>query len=609
MVAMIGSGFLSGCVPVRSGSTRHLFDSAYSRPLTGLSFAALTCVFVSAQSPDAHAGRKISLRAEPIAQSQSTPRTILVSIRRQRLRLFDGNREIASSRVSSGMSGFDTPTGVFSILEKKVYHESNIYEGAPMPFMQRITWSGIALHAGVVPGYRASHGCIRLPYSFAKSFFGNTDVGGRVIITQDEVQPVAFQHDTLFRPLPENDPVPAPTQGATAVTHRVAANDTTADGKAALDTLVAGAAMANAAEPAPAQSPALPSDPNAKPRSRAEALRMLTAKLERLNTAMTAAEAKKAAASETAKAALRAAQEAEAKYASVRQPYEGVLRTAAAAESARAAAAQAYRSFLTRGPAPLLQEQPAPQTRNGRKGGVKTVAAPQPPVSPEDREFELEERLLDATVDADAARTSAAQGELVIADAKAAFNVADAAKAKAIAEVQQAIVELRTAQKDLIDARAEMVRRNKQLSIFISLKTEKIYIRQGFEPVLEAPIQVDEPPGAIGTHVLTAMNYDQTGNNFVWQLVSAQQPRLAPGIADAAANDRKKRRQQQASSVSPNSPMNIEAARVALDSIRIPQEITDKIAELAKPGTSLIISEKDLSRETGKGTEFVVLTR
>lgn len=574
--------------------------------LTALSLVAFAGAFVTVEPAHANARRTIALRAQPIAQSQIAPRTVLVSISRQRLRLFDGNREIASTRISSGMRGFDTPTGVFSILEKKVYHESNIYDGAPMPFMQRLTWSGIALHAGVVPGYRASHGCIRLPYSFAKSFFGNTDVGGRVIVTQEEVQPVAFQHDTLFRPLPENDPSPPTSQGATAVTHRVAANDTTADGKAALDTLVAGATLANAA--APVAAPA--TDPNAKPRSRAEALRMLTAKLERMNTALTAAEAKKAAASETAKAALRAAQEAEAKYNSVRQPFEGVLRTAAAAESARASAAQAYRNFLMRGAAAQQDAAKPEEPRNSRKGGVKTVAAPPPPqVSPEDREFELEERLLDATVEADAARASAAEGELVIADAKSAFNVADAAKAKAIDEVQQAVVELRTAQKELIDARAEMVRRNKQLSIFISLKTEKIYIRQGFEPVLEAPIQVDEPPGAIGTHVLTAMNYDQTGNNFVWQLVSAQPPRLAAGVTDASSDSRKNRRQQQASAVSPNSPMNIEAARVALDSIRIPQDITDKIVELAKPGTSLIISEKDLSRETGKGTEFVILTR
>src|SRR5262249_57571081 len=76
-------------------------------------------------------------------------------------------RLIAQSAVSTGMPGYRTPTGVFSVLQKRRYHESNIYSGAPMPFMQRLTWSGIALHAGVLPGFPASHGCIRLPHHFA----------------------------------------------------------------------------------------------------------------------------------------------------------------------------------------------------------------------------------------------------------------------------------------------------------------------------------------------------------------------------------------------------------------------------------------------------------
>lgn len=234
----------------------------------------------------------------------------MISLRKQRLRLFDGNREIASSRISSGRSGFDTPTGVFSILEKKKYHESNIYAGAPMPFMQRITWSGIAMHAGVVPGYRASHGCVRLPYSFAKTFFGRTDVGGRVIITNDEVAPRDFEHPTLFKPLPEFDP-PGPTQGANAQGAVVASNDTTAADKAALHSLVAGA---------------VPPASTGKPRSRAEALRLQTEKLERLKTEMDSAQERKAAASEKAKTALRAAQDAEANYQSVRKPFEEVLK-------------------------------------------------------------------------------------------------------------------------------------------------------------------------------------------------------------------------------------------------------------------------------------------
>ena len=95
-----------------------------------------------------------------------------------------------------------TPTGIFSILEKNRYHYSNLYGGAPMPFMQRVTNSGVAMHAGDLPGYPASHGCIRLPYSFARSLFGITDVGARVIISNEDLTPAEFNSPRLIAPLP-----------------------------------------------------------------------------------------------------------------------------------------------------------------------------------------------------------------------------------------------------------------------------------------------------------------------------------------------------------------------------------------------------------------------
>ncbi len=100
------------------------------------------------------------------------------------------------------MTGHPTPTGIFSILEKNRYHYSNLYGGAPMPFMQRVTNSGVAMHAGDLPGYPASHGCIRLPYSFARSLFGITDVGARVIITDEDLTPAEFNSPRLIAPLP-----------------------------------------------------------------------------------------------------------------------------------------------------------------------------------------------------------------------------------------------------------------------------------------------------------------------------------------------------------------------------------------------------------------------
>ena len=112
------------------------------------------------------------------------PMTLIVSLRNQKVDIYRGTTLITSSSVSTGKRGHATKAGVFSILEKRRRHYSNLYNGAPMPWMQRLTWSGTALHAGVVPGYPASHGCIRLPYSFAPKLFSITDVGGQVVVAQ-----------------------------------------------------------------------------------------------------------------------------------------------------------------------------------------------------------------------------------------------------------------------------------------------------------------------------------------------------------------------------------------------------------------------------------------
>lgn len=129
------------------------------------------------------------------------PLEIIVSRDMQSLKVFDGGTLVASSNVSSGMDGYTTPTGIFSILEKKRMHHSNIYDEAPMPFMQRLTWSGIALHASDhVPPYPASHGCVRMPGNFAKMLFKMTSRGGHVLITGREVEPRPIEHPALFRP-------------------------------------------------------------------------------------------------------------------------------------------------------------------------------------------------------------------------------------------------------------------------------------------------------------------------------------------------------------------------------------------------------------------------
>lgn len=134
------------------------------------------------------------------------PLQIYVSKADQTLTVYDGDVVVATSKVSTGKPGHTTPSGIFSILEKRKYHESNLYSNAPMPFMQRLTWSGIALHEGKVPNHPASHGCVRLPNGFAKTLFQMTERGAHVIITDDPVAPRPMSHANLFTPrLPVDD--------------------------------------------------------------------------------------------------------------------------------------------------------------------------------------------------------------------------------------------------------------------------------------------------------------------------------------------------------------------------------------------------------------------
>jgi hypothetical protein len=147
------------------------------------------------------------------------PLHIIVSIARQRVTLFANGRAIAQAPVSTGTPGHPTPMGIFAVISKNKWHRSNLYGAAPMPYMHRVTWSGVALHAGPLPGYPASHGCIRLPEAFAVKLWGLSKLGARVIVTRDETAPVEIAHARLFAPkkplqTPEPKPADAPVAAA-----------------------------------------------------------------------------------------------------------------------------------------------------------------------------------------------------------------------------------------------------------------------------------------------------------------------------------------------------------------------------------------------------------
>ncbi len=171
----------------------------WSSRIASLAVAA-GCLGAVAVSTPAEAAKTGTSAAMTLPETKSeAPVLMLVSLDSQSIRVFSGDTLVARSHVSTGKKGHATPTGVFSVLQKKRRHHSNIYSRAPMPFMQRLTWSGIALHeAKSVPNTPASHGCVRLPRTFAKQLYRYTDLGAHVIITDKELDLRPLPGKTLF---------------------------------------------------------------------------------------------------------------------------------------------------------------------------------------------------------------------------------------------------------------------------------------------------------------------------------------------------------------------------------------------------------------------------
>ncbi|WP_108514245.1 L,D-transpeptidase [Bradyrhizobium algeriense] len=160
------------------------------------------------------------------------PIMAIVSIKTQQVTIYDADGWILRAPVSTGTTGRETPAGVFAILEKNKDHRSSLYDDAEMPNMQRITWNGIALHGGPLPGYAASHGCVRMPFGFAEKLFDRTRIGMRVIVSPDDAEPVEFSHPVLFVPRSEAIAA-APTRAETLAREAAEAARTAEEAKKA----------------------------------------------------------------------------------------------------------------------------------------------------------------------------------------------------------------------------------------------------------------------------------------------------------------------------------------------------------------------------------------
>lgn len=172
-------------------------------------FAAIAALM----TPTADAAAKPARRAQPAEtaapREAGEPIMAIVSIKSQQVTIYDAEGWILRAPVSTGVKERETPAGVFAIVQKNKDHRSNMYDDASMPNMQRITWNGLALHGGPLPGYAASHGCVRMPFGFAEKLFDMTRIGMRVIISPDDAAPADFSHPSLSLFVPNAEVIAA----------------------------------------------------------------------------------------------------------------------------------------------------------------------------------------------------------------------------------------------------------------------------------------------------------------------------------------------------------------------------------------------------------------
>ena len=192
--------------------------------MTLAAMAALTALTADAAARQA---RPAPLKEAAAPRDAGEPIMAIVSIKSQQVTLYDTDGWILRAPVSTGTTGRETPAGVFAVVEKEKDHRSNMYDDAAMPNMQRITWNGIALHGGPLPGYAASHGCVRMPFGFAEKLFDKTRIGMRVIISPDNAEPVEFSHPALL--VPNREAIAAAPARAEALPREAAEAAKTAD--------------------------------------------------------------------------------------------------------------------------------------------------------------------------------------------------------------------------------------------------------------------------------------------------------------------------------------------------------------------------------------------
>jgi len=474
---------------------------------------------------------------KPPVVSSKDPLVVIVSLKRQRLTVYNRNGSVTEAPISSGNAQNPTITGVFSILGKSVEHFSNLYNNAPMPYMQRLTWSGTAMHAGHLPGYPASHGCIRLPHAFSQRLYDMTSVNTRVIVSNAEVAPRAISHAKLPGPPPSAE--------------EVVALDTTAANRVASLGGGLGDVKLRRGDDVPVTA----------------AAKARFAETRDLFEAIASVDAEHAIKLEAFKAARKALIVAQNDLDKVE-------------DSAREATATIDRIGRVRD---KLEAQLAAIGRRMESPlGDRALEAL---ISAEDK---IETKLFDLASELELAQDTLSDVDTLKPDYQARIATASDANARASEALLEASQALKDARSAYALKKREDARYMRPVSVFVSRKDQRLYVRQGFEPVLEVPVTITEADMPLGTHVYTAMGYSDDFSRLDWTVVSVP------------TRDR---------DTGSESQLQPATAAAALDRVQFPQEAMAAIAERMKPGSSLIISDETTSQHFGDGTDFTVATR
>jgi lipoprotein-anchoring transpeptidase ErfK/SrfK len=515
-----------------------------------------------------HTQDKEARAAEKEAAKPQGPLILAVSINKQQVKVYDSNGLFTTAPVSTGMKGHATPMGVFSVIQKQKFHRSNIYSGAPMPFMQRITWSGVAMHAGVLPGYPASHGCIRMPASFAVKMYGWTRMGARVLVTPGETAPSSFAHPLLLA-----FKAPQPTAATQPDTNAPAATTKTDKGADASKPMTIGSNIE--------LRPTIGHDDGAKSGTDglSTPLRNQTHTADASNAigVVTISDATPGS-DAAAKIETKTESKPDETAADVPTRPGAPIPAEVAGKNLDKPTDAAAKPDDNAGTAVKAAETPA-------DNAAKTEAAATPSEKTSDAK-PADAKPADAKPADTATTVDVKPGDATPADVKDLPRLTDADKRAAV---------------------KPELKRTSQVAIFISRKDSKLYVRQNFAPVFNSPVTIAPSDRPLGTHVFTAAADKTDASAMHWSVISLPASRNLARSDDGERGSRRSKKGAEAEvkvAPVPDSPAE------ALDRVTIPPDVMAWLGDALSNGSSLIISDQGINQgETGEGTEFIVSLR